>query len=457
MTPPTLEADRQAPYSGATNRAFVELDSSPVHAVEWSTTQRALFRFVFAYLLLYNLPFPIGSLPFTEKPKGWYDAIWNAVVPWVGAHLLHLTKPITIFPSGSGDKTFDWVLLLTYVVLATSVALVWSIVDRDRRAYPRLARWLRIYVRYVLAFTMLSYGAYKVIKTQFPNISPSTLVEPFGEFSPMGVVWTWMGASYAYNVFSGLAEMVSGFLLFFRRTATLGALCSIAVLSNVVMINFAYDVPVKQYSLHLMLMAIFVAASDFRRLYDVFILHRAVPAVSLGDQPSTRRGRSGYWVLKSAVIGFGTLGPLRESWSADRAPGFGSHAARPPLYGIWEVDSFVRGRETVPPLLGDSTRWRRFTIDYPGSLRVRLLNDSLRGFRAQIDTAKHTIILTARADTAAHFPFTYTRNGLHNDQLFLDGLMRGDSLHIRLHRVDETKFPLVSRGFHWINELPYNR
>lgn len=27
----------------------------------------------------------------------------------------------------------------------------------------------------------------------------------------------------------------------------------------------------------------------------------------------------------------------------------------------------------------------------------------------------------------------------------------------RLHRLDETKFLLVSRGYHWINEFPLNR
>src|SRR5438270_3373089 len=103
MTTPTFESLRQAPYSGQTNRPPFEPAPFPSHQGERSRAQRVLFRFVFAYLLLYNLPFPIGSLPFTEKPKGWYDAIWNAVVPWVGAHLLPLAKPITIFPSGSGD------------------------------------------------------------------------------------------------------------------------------------------------------------------------------------------------------------------------------------------------------------------------------------------------------------------------------------------------------------------
>jgi hypothetical protein len=46
---------------------------------------------------------------------------------------------------------------------------------------------------------------------------------------------------------------------------------------------------------------------------------------------------------------------------------------------------------------------------------------------------------------------------LFNEQLQLDGTFGGDSLHLRLHRVDENRFLLLSRGYHWINELPFNR
>ncbi|HKW10505.1 MAG TPA: hypothetical protein VJO33_09000, partial [Gemmatimonadaceae bacterium] len=130
---------------------------------------------------------------------------------------------------------------------------------------------------------------------------------------------------------------------------------------------------------------------------------------------------------------------------------------RPPLYGIWEVDSFVRGHDAIPALVGDSVRWRRMVVNYPGFLSVRLLNDSTRGYRVQADSVRHTLMLSMKADSSKRFPFTYTRSGLFNGQLQLDGTLGGDSLHLRLHRVDESRFLLLSRGYHWINELPFNR
>ncbi len=448
MTTQLLDPVRHSPY---TPDARPSTEPSPA----WRVHERVGFRFVFTYLVLYNLPFPLGTIPFTGKLQGWYTAIWNAVVPRFGAHVLHLAKPITIFPSGSGDKTYDYVQLLLFVLLAAAATVAWSLVDEKHTAYPRLAHGLRVYVRYSLAFTMLGYGAYKVIKSQFPDPGLATLIEPFGDFSPMGVIWSWMGVSYAYNLFAGLAEMGSGFLLFFRRTTALGALATMAVLSNVVMINFAYDVPVKLYSSHLFLMGLFLLWPDMDRFLGVFVFNRPVPAADLGRVSSHRSRRIQLGALKTAFIALGVMSPLWESYKGSKI--FGAHAPRPPLYGIWEVDSFVRGHEAIPPLVGDSVRWRRMIANYPGFLSVRLLNDSTRGYRVLADSVKNTLVLSTRKDSTVKFPFTYVRSGAHNEQLQLDGLLGADSLHVRLHRVDETKFPLLSRGYHWINELPFNR
>jgi hypothetical protein len=407
---------------------------------------------VFAYLVLYNLPFPVGGLPLTDPARNWYDKLWHAVVPWFAAHVLHLAAPITIFSNGSGDTTYDYVLVLLFAILAAITTIVWSILDRRATSYPRLAFGLRVYVRYVLAFALLSYGAFKVIQTQFPYPSLDRMVEPFGEFSPMGVVWSWMGISYAYNLFAGLCEMCSGFLLFFRRTVMLGSLLAIAVMSNVVIINFAFDVPVKLYSSHLLLMAVFLVAPDARRLVGACVMNRGMTAADLGAAFATRRMRIAGAVIKTGFVLAGVISPLWISRSFSR-----QIAVRPPLYGIWEVDSFVRGHEALPALVGDSVRWRRLVFSYPGAASVRLHNDSTRGYRVTADTVKHMVVLSSRRDSSFRLPLAYARVGAHNDSLRLDGIVNGDSLHIRLHRLDENQLLLVSRGYHWINEHPLNR
>jgi hypothetical protein len=76
---------------------------------------------------------------------------------------------------------------------------------------------------------MIGYGAAKVISSQFPPPTLDRLMQPYGDSSPMGLLWTFMGASEPYTMFVGFAEMISGILLFPRKTSTLGALMSVGV------------------------------------------------------------------------------------------------------------------------------------------------------------------------------------------------------------------------------------
>jgi hypothetical protein len=175
-------------------------------------------------------------------------------------------------------------------------------------------------------------------------------------------------------------------------------------------------------------------------------------SADLGATFATRRMRIEGAGGKAFFVLTGVLAPLWTSLSF--RPQIAVH---PPLYGIWEVDSFVRGLEALPALVGDSVRWRRIVFGYPGAASVRLLNDSTRGYRVTADTVKHTLMLSSRRDSSFKLPLAYARVGAHNDSLRLDGILNGDSLHVRLHRLDENRFLLVSRGYHWINEFPLNR
>jgi uncharacterized membrane protein YphA (DoxX/SURF4 family) len=160
--------------------------------------------------------------------------------------------------------------------------VVWSVLDKQRAHYRTLSDGLRTLLRFYVGAAMISYGVSKVSALwdlgQMPPIPDSRLIQPLGTMSPMGFLWTFMGFSPAYQAFTGFAELTGGLLLFWRRTATLGALVTAGVMVNVVMLNFTFDVPVKLYSSLLLLAAIIIASRDARRLVDVLILHRASPA-----------------------------------------------------------------------------------------------------------------------------------------------------------------------------------
>src|SRR5262249_35551125 len=151
----------------------------------------------------------------------------------------------------------------------------WSLLDRKRPNYVRAFAWLRVSVCIYLAAQMVVYGACKVIPNQFGHPAPEVLTTMVGDLDRMTLLWTFMGASPAYTIFVGAAELLGGLLLTCRRTRLLGALVCIGVMANVVMLNFSYDVCVKLHSSHLLGMAFFVAAADLRRLVDFFVLGRS--------------------------------------------------------------------------------------------------------------------------------------------------------------------------------------
>jgi hypothetical protein len=52
------------------------------------------------------------------------------------------------------------------------------------------------------------------------------------------------------------------------------------VLANIVALTFCYDVPVKLYSSHLLLMAVFLVAPDLRRLLNLVWNRPTAPTCS---------------------------------------------------------------------------------------------------------------------------------------------------------------------------------
>jgi uncharacterized membrane protein YphA (DoxX/SURF4 family) len=419
----------------------------------WPLAQRIGFRFVFAYCFVYIFAFPLGLIPWLSGALAAYGRVWNALAGWVATHLLHLPGlSWTGEGNGSGDTTEDYVMTLVQLGVALLVTVLWSVLDRRRRDYRRLFDWLHLYVRWFLFFFMLTYGLMKVIKTQFPLPGPDRLLQPYGESSPMGLLWTFMGQSTAYTIFAGSLEVLGGLLLIFRRTATLGALVAAAVMTNVVMLNLCYDVPVKLFSSHLLLMAVLLAAPELARLFRVLVLHRGVePSVPRGPTFARRWQRIAVAVLKVGFVGYAGF-----TMVTGRLEGYarGDGAPDPPHFGVWEVESFVENGKTLPPLTTDPIRWQRVIINRRGRLNLRRMNGARVSYKLDADASRQTLTLTAYPLAA---PVTLTLTELADDQIELSGPIDDAYVTARLRKMDDSKQLLMTRGFHWINEAPFNR
>jgi uncharacterized membrane protein YphA (DoxX/SURF4 family) len=398
----------------------------------WGRGTLWAFRFLFAYLMLYMLPFPIN---FNDAPDG-LGIIWVRVVPWVFRHLLHVN--ITVVPSGA-ETVYDYARTLLLIVLGGVAAVVWSLADRGRTQYRTLYEWLRLYVRLYLGAVMLSYGATKVLPVQFASPpSPSTLVQPFGDSSPHNLLWNFMASSRVYRVFSGLAEVVGGALLFVPRVTTLGALVCAGVLMNVFMLNISYDFGAKLFSLHLLLMSLFLMVPDLGRLAGLLVLNRrieAAPSWSFFRRPWLNRAILAFQAA-FGVLAMAYCFALAYPYSRENV----ERAVKTPFYGIWYVDEFTLDGKVQPPFLNNEQRWWRVIFEHSRGMAIQWAGGSVRRFWTKLDRATKLYHLNTGE---------LTYDDRQPENLILDGTLDGHRVHAKLHRKDIT-FRLTSQQMHFI-------
>ena len=428
----------------------------PVQDNAWRPLTRVAFRFAFVYFGLYILTTQMfwgGLLPLVNlDPLANRPPLRN-VISWVARNVFGVTAPLVIEGSGSGDRIFDWVHVCLLLAIALAVAVVWSILDRRRKSYLSLYEGFRVGVRLGLGTTMLSYGVAKAVPLQM-GYGPSLtrLVEPFGNFSPMGVLWTFLGSSPAYQSFTGCTEILGGVLLLIPQTALLGALISFAVSSQIFVLNMTYDVPVKLFSFHLVLLSLFLILPDWPRLRNFFLSNRPVAPVAVRVPRSPRRSQLvlGLQLLFALYVTLSMAYGAKRGWLE-----VGGGAPKPPLYGIWNVDEMQIGGEPRPPLVTDERRWRRVIFDRPERVVFQQMNDSLAVFTAKIDEEGKTIELGKREDKNWKATLSFARPA--PDRLTLNGAMDGNQMAMELRLVDREQFLVLNRGFHWVQENPVNR
>ena len=389
-----------------------------------------------------------------------FQDIWRVLTPWAAINVFQVSgRAATYFQTGSTDTTLNYILNLWYVVAACAATLVWSALDRKRPDYRALHDWVRVLVRYTLAIAMFTYGIGKVLPIQFARVDGDNgiarWIEPYGQFSPMGVLWTFMGSSRAYTIFSGVVELTGFVFLLFRRTTTLGAMVSAAALLNVVVLDFSFDIDVKLGALSYLLMALFLLAPDASRLTNLLVLNRTAAAAVL--RPLWPAHRWAAWTMAACkvVFIFALVVPgIQNAWTRRQVT-----RPRGPLYGIYDVETFVEDGRERPGVAAEPGRWSKVALvdsagSTSGSITIRNSDDSMTRYAAVYEPADLRVTLSDipffSDSNETRFIFSYSSPD--SDHLVL----QNDQLVITMRRINEP-YPLFARGFRWISETAFNR
>ncbi|WP_316794570.1 hypothetical protein [Pedobacter frigoris] len=416
----------------------------------WTPVQRLSFRFVFILFILFILFVNNGAYPLFYFVMQFVTELMHQFIPWVGKHILKLPYEITEFTGGSGDTTYDYVVLLFITTVAATGTLIWTVVDRKNLNYPRLYYWLTVAVRFYVGIMLFNYGMVKVIKLQFPSPGISRLLTPYGESSPMGLAWTFMGFSKGYNLFMGFAEVMA-LLLLFRRTVTLGALICFAVTANVMAINYFFDVPVKIVSTALFLMSAFLLAPNAIKFYRLLIKGEAVALRKFNAPEIQKRWlRITKYSVKYVILFLAVIMPIFGLLQSRKM--YGDAAPKSPLYGAYDVKKFIRNSKVMVMGDDDAFQWKQLRMGAVDKSSIVFMNDSVEFHTIKTDTKSKRIDINFNEDPNVTHILKYTSP--NPDSLVLAGKIYKDSVRIELKK---KHFILTERGFHWINEKPYNR
>ncbi|HEU0191295.1 MAG TPA: DoxX family protein [Mycobacterium sp.] len=420
----------------------------------WCLAARVVFRFCVVYFGLFCLLFPqimfvfTGIVAWVLPPDAvvWQMTALGPVTEWVGRHVFGVDA--ALHPdSRSGDQTAMWVLMFIVVVIALTATVIWSVADRRRRAYPRLHAWFLLFVRICLGGQMLFYGAIKVIPVQMPAPPLTSLLRPYGSLSPTWVLWLQVGGSYPYEIALGVVELVAGVLLFWPRTATLGALLAVAAMADVFVLNMTFDVSVKILSFQLLGLAVVLLAPQAKRLANMLILETASPPATqpaLLTNPRATKITTAFQVALGAWVLVGSLSVAWLDWRD-----YGGGAPKPELYGIWAVTEFSLDGTVLPPLTTQQDRWQRVVIEDPDKLTYQRMDGELVTVPAVIGAHRISVF-----DAPGLAVLAVERPG--PDRLALSGHLNRRPVTMTLKRFDLDRFPLRSHRFHWVQQYPDN-
>lgn len=397
------------------------------------------------YVFLYVFPFPLNYIPFAyEWMASYFIRVLHSLNYFVGRNILGLESLNFDGGMGSGDTTFDYVFLVTRSLLSLASALILILLSRRFEWVKLLSPAMMITARYFVGITLIQYGVMKFMIGQFPGPSISSMEQAYGDFSPMGLAWRFFGYSDLYKAFMGVAEILAGSLLLFRRTVVLGAMLSIAVATNIVLVNFSFDVPVKLFSSHLLLFSFMTLSPYIKRLFDLFLLQKPT---QLTVEPLTFSSAGKKWAYRVVKCYMAIVLPL--SFIATHISNQKFKRFDNPWEGSYEVLTFEKDKEDFPM----DAEWVKVILD-TRSIAVERVSGRKTYFTIKEIVEGNLIILSSSENMESDDTLRFSEDGSTCHLVATIGTHQFDMTAKRKKKSD---YFLINRGFNWINEHPLNR
>ncbi|MDP9076986.1 MAG: hypothetical protein M3O71_06150 [Bacteroidota bacterium] len=245
-----------------------------------------------------------------------------------GMALLFCSRYIQSYISPSQRwHVIDYLAYLVIIAISTALT-IWQMSKRAAIIMIELLPYvkIRLILRYFLAFIFLYYGFAKLLDNQFfPLLYRSDKL--VSQLNGMDKAWIFFGHSAPYKYFIGGSQVLASLLLFLRRTTLVGLLLLLPVISNIVFLNFAFNIPVKFDSCFYLVINLYLLSFYLPQTYR-FILANPEPQLDHGPTDKTQKLLLTFVILTVVVVAFGLQlkAKFNDTWKTK-------------LYGTYDIKS----------------------------------------------------------------------------------------------------------------------
>lgn len=422
----------------------------------WSLTEIFIFRLGLIFFIILFIPYDLnlyhsldgGGFSFQNLFQiATYRTSFISESLYVGNHL---------------EGYYNWLIAL---LLALVGAIVWGFLKKEQpvKEYNQLYYLLRVALRYRLALAIIFTGVVKLFPIQIPEPTLSDFHTPYGNFLLWKMYYLTNAVSSALYIPSlGILEIIGGLFLLNRRTVTIGSGLLIALLTNIVIVNYVYEIGEQVYSSFLLLIAMVIILPDVPGLYNLLFLEKTTQYKEFSPIFSklAYKLRSVFQVIFLLTItGFTVL--TFVSWNDTNYP-FPNAKGIADIKGVYNVKEFNYKGKVLLYSITDSLRWQNVvfeewnTISIKNNIPVKIdslkprivfQEDAKRNYEQLGNSGRHffsyehnekkgkySLKLVDKSDTKLKYTFSLEKR--NKNELLLKGIdVKGDSLNITLQRL----------------------
>lgn len=384
-----------------------------------------LFASVFLFLGILFVPF---SFQFYTIQHDLTELLFGNLINWT-ANQLGFNWKLTDFSSDSvrGAILYAWLFII-------SIPITLLLKRKGPELGEKLIQIVTIVFSYYLSWVLLKYGFDKLFKAQFYSPEPNILYSRVGDLDKDMLFWTSMGSSYSYSVMTGIFEIIPAMLLLFKKTRNLGILIAIGVFINVFALNIGFDISVKFFVCFLLLMSCFLAYPFARNLW--LLLSNQSIRKSIPIEPTSENFKSKNWIKALLIVGicFESLYPFFKTRNFND-----DLAARPIYHGAYQVDSVIKGLDTLSP---QSSGIKRVFIHRDNYLIFQDTNDQFEDFYFELNSSHSKMQVIDYNQKIQFFDISFNTNS----QILI---LKNEQQQINCKALPWKKMALLQPLFHW--------